>query len=102
MKNKNDRKMVYALYVIVDYIMCYSLFCDSLLHKQRLRVIKMGIEETLGRLTPLTDYLHYFPPLYDISAIFPFMIYLAAYPLITNNSMEQFRKYLNTPLNEIP
>ena len=62
----------------------------------------MTIEETLGRLTPLTDYLHYIPPIYDTSALFPFMIYLASYPLITNNSLDQFRKYLKTPLNEIP
>ena len=67
-------------------------------------IIKMGIEETLGRLTPLADYLHYLPPLYDTSTLLPFMIYLAAYPLFEtdNYAMEQFRKYLKTPLNEIP
>ena len=59
-------------------------------------------ERLLGNLTQLTDYIHYIPPLHDTYTIFPFMIYLAAYPLITNNSLNQFREYLKTPLNQIP
>ena len=69
----------------------------------------MTIEETIGKIGLLANYTQYLPPLYDVLPTHPLMpltVYFVSYGLMdktrTYNALEKFRKYLKTPLNEIP